>query len=74
MDAVADTYFTGFITAQWSPIFWFILFLGATLFVVYRGVNKGIERLSTVLMPILLILILGIAVSPCSCAIPTAPV
>ena len=62
MDAVADTYFTGFITAQWSPIFWFVLFLGATLFVVYRGVNKGIERLSTVLMPILLVLILGIAI------------
>ena len=62
MAAVADTYFTGFITAQWSPIFWFLLFLGATLFVVYRGVDKGIEKLSTILMPILLVLILGIAV------------
>ena len=62
MAAVADTYFTGFITAQWSPIFWLLLFLGATLFVVYRGVDKGIEKLSTILMPILLVLILGIAV------------
>ena len=58
MAAVADTYFTGFITHQWSPILWFILFLGATLFVVYRGVDKGIEKLSTVLMPILLALII----------------
>ena len=33
--AVADNYFTGFITAQWSPIVWFLIFLGATLFVVY---------------------------------------
>ena len=62
MDAVSDSYFTGFITAQWSPIFWFVLFLGSTLFVVYKGVDKGIEKLSTVLMPILVVLILGIAV------------
>ena len=62
MAAVADTYFTGFITAQWSPIFWLLLFLGATLFVGYRGADKGIEKLSTILMPILLVLSLGIAV------------
>ena len=60
--AAADTYFTGFITAQWSPIIWFVIYLTATTFVVYKGVNKGIEKLSTVLMPILLVLILGIAV------------
>ena len=62
MAAVSDSYFTGFITAQWEPIIWFLLFLGATLFVVYKGVDKGIERLSTILMPILLVLILGIAI------------
>jgi len=62
MAAVSDTYFTGFITAQWNPILWFLVFLGATLFVVYRGVDRGIERLSTILMPILLMLIMGIAV------------
>ena len=62
MAAVADTYFTGLITAQFSPLFWFLLFLGTTLFVVYKGVDKGIEKLSTILMPILLVLILGIAV------------
>ena len=59
--AVADTYFTGFITAQWSPIVWFLIFLGATLFVVYKGVDKGIEKFSRILMPLLLVLILGIA-------------
>ena len=60
--AVADNYFTGFITAQWSPVIWFLIFLGATLFVVYKGVDKGIEKLSRILMPLLLVLILGIAV------------
>ena len=58
---VADGYFTGFITAQWSPIIWFVIYLLGTTLVVYKGVNEGIERLSKVLMPILLILIVGIA-------------
>ena len=59
--AVADGYFTGFITSQWSPIIWFVIFLLANTVVVYKGVNHGIERLSKVLMPILLVLIIGIA-------------
>jgi len=59
--AAADGYFDAFITAQWSPIIWFAIFLATTAFVVYKGVNKGIERMSKVLMPILLVLILGIA-------------
>ena len=61
MNAVADNYFTGFITATWEPIIWFLLFLGATMFVVYKGVDNGIEKFSRVLMPLLLVLILGIA-------------
>jgi len=60
--AISDTYFTGFITAQWSPIIWFLIFLGATVFIVYKGVDKGIERLSRILMPVLVVLIAGIAV------------
>ena len=60
--AVAGDYFAGFITAQWSPLLWFLLFLGATVFVVYKGVDKGIEKLSRILMPLLVVLILGICV------------
>ena len=60
--AAADTYFTGFITARSEPIVWFLIYLAATTLVVYKGVNKGIEKLSKILMPILLVLILGIAV------------
>lgn len=62
MAAVADAYFDSFITSQWSPILWFLIYLIATTFVVYKGVDKGIEKLSSILMPILLVLILGIAV------------
>ena len=60
--AMADGYFTSFITSQWSPILWFVIFLLATAFVVYKGVDSGIEKFSRVLMPILLVLILCIAV------------
>ncbi len=60
--AAADSYFSGFITGTWSPILWFVVFLAATTVVVYKGVDKGIERFSRVLMPILLVLIMGIAV------------
>lgn len=59
---MADGYFTGFITSQWEPIVWFLIYLTATTMVVYKGVNHGIEKYSKVLMPILLVLIVGISV------------
>lgn len=58
---MANDYFGGFITSQWPPIIWFLIFMGATMFVVYKGVGSGIERLSKILMPVLLVLIIFIA-------------
>ncbi len=60
--AEADGFFGGFITSPVEPIIWFVIFLAATTFVVYKGVNAGIERMSKVMMPILLVLIICIAV------------
>ncbi|MBR4290882.1 MAG: sodium-dependent transporter [Oscillospiraceae bacterium] len=60
--AAASSYFDNFITAQWSPIIWFGIYLGATALVVYKGVDKGIEKLSRALMPVLLVLVLSIGV------------
>ena len=59
--AAADGYFTGFITSQFSPILWFVVFLAATVAVVYMGVTNGIERFSKFIMPVLLLMIVGIA-------------
>ena len=39
-----------------------LLFLFATAFVVFRGVNKGIESFSKILMPILILLVVVIAI------------
>ena len=61
-DAAQDGYFTGFITQEISPIVTMLIFLGLTAAVIFGGVNKGIEKLSRILMPILLILIIGISV------------
>lgn len=59
--AVQDGFFTGFITAQWEPVLWFVIFLGATAFIIYKGVNNGIEKMSKIMMPILLVLIIAIS-------------
>ena len=40
----------------------FVVFLGLCAFIVFRGVNKGIESSSKVIMPILLVLIIGISI------------
>lgn len=57
-----DGYFTDFITAPVAPIVFMLLFLAVTAYVVYAGVDKGIERFSRLVMPGLLVMILGIAI------------
>lgn len=42
------------------------LFMAATVFVVYRGVGKGIERLARILMPLLLVILMLLLVSAMS--------
>ena len=55
--AAEDGYFTGFITADVEPILLLCVFLFAVAFIVFRGVNKGIEASSKIIMPILLLLV-----------------
>ena len=64
--AAEDGYFTGFITGDWQPIVFHTIFFLATAFIIYLGVNNGIEKLSKVLMPILVILVVVIAVYSCT--------
>ena len=58
----ADTYFGGFISQVGEPVFWFALFLGLTAVVVLCGVEKGIEKVSKLMMPVLVVLSVIIAV------------
>ncbi len=62
MQTAQEGYFTGFITSQASPIVMLAIFLAVVSVVIILGVNKGIENFSKVLMPVLILLVLGIAV------------
>ena len=60
--AAQDGYFTSFITSKVSPLVFMLVFLALTAWVVYRGVEKGIEKFSKFIMPGLILLIIIIAV------------
>ena len=61
-DAAGDTYFSSFIGSSVSPLVYFAIYLGLTAIVILLGVNKGIEKLSKFLMPLLVIISVIIAV------------
>lgn len=60
--AAQDGFFTSFISGNYEPVIFLVLFLFATSFVIFRGVNKGIESFSKILMPILILFVIIIAV------------
>lgn len=60
--AVADTYFGGYITSSPEPMIWMLIYFAITAFVVICGVEKGIEKYSRILMPILVVMVIGISV------------
>lgn len=62
MQAAEDGYFKGYIAAETEPVVTTVVFLFIVAVIVFRGVNKGIESSSKVIMPILLLLVVGIAV------------
>lgn len=56
-DALAeDSYFTGFITAGASVEVWFLIFTLVVLLIIVAGVEHGIEKVSKMMMPVLVIL------------------
>ena len=63
-------FYESFVSNPWLPVVWTIVFLLLTHFIVVRGVEKGIERSSKVMMPALFILLLILAV--CAMLLPGA--
>lgn len=56
-----DTYFTEFVSNGVSTEFWFVLFSLAVILVVAAGVEKGVERVSKLMMPVLVVLAIFVA-------------
>lgn len=64
-----ENYFSDFISSgkapwqsAWTVEFWFAVFAVATMVVIFFGVQNGIERVSKVMMPVLVLLCLVIVI------------
>ena len=60
--ATNSNFFENFIAQPLEPIGWFLLYLALTALVVLFGVEKGIEKVSKIMMPILVVLTVFIAI------------
>ncbi len=61
-EAAEDGYFTGYIASETEPIVLMAAFLAVVAVIIFMGVNKGIESSSKIIMPILILLVVGIAI------------
>lgn len=50
------------VTSGWPPIWYHLLVMGTTIFIVSMGVQKGIERASLILMPVLFGILILLAI------------
>ena len=60
--AAGDDFFGSFISDAVSGELWFLIFAVATVLVIIMGVEKGVERVSKIMMPALVILSVAVAV------------
>ncbi len=60
--AATDGFFDSFIASPSEPVGWFLIYLAITALVVLLGVEKGIEKVSKIMMPVLVVLTVFIAV------------
>lgn len=61
-NATQNNYFTSFISSKPAPIIFTLIFMAITVFIVYFGIEKGIERFSKMVMPVLIIIIVGVSI------------
>lgn len=52
-----------FINSGWRPLVWTLVFVIATGAVVLGGVEKGIERINKILMPLLFLILIGLVIN-----------
>lgn len=57
-----SSYFGSYISSVAQPVIWFLVFITLTAAVVIFGVDKGIEKVSKIMMPALVVLMLFIVI------------
>ena len=57
-----DGYFGDFISDSWQAEFWFIIFAILIFAIILGGVENGVERMSKIMMPLLVVLAVIVAV------------
>ncbi len=60
--SVLNTMFSDFVSSTWAPLIVQTVFLLATTLIVVFGIKGGIEKFSKVMMPLLFVIVLGIAI------------
>lgn len=55
--------FENFVSNPWKPVFYALLFAIATHLIIVLGVQKGIERASKIMMPVLFVVLVVLAVN-----------
>ena len=62
LNAAKEGYFSEFISGTGEPLGWFALYIALTMLVVLFGVEKGVEKVSKIMMPVLVIISLFIGI------------
>ncbi len=62
MAANKGAFFSEYITHTAEPLVWFSIYIAITAIIVLFGVEKGIEKVSKIMMPVLIVLILFVSI------------
>ncbi len=62
--------FASFSANPWRPLLWLVVFMLITHFIIVRGVEKGIEKASKIMMPVLFVLLVILVI--CAVSLPNA--
>ncbi len=57
-----ETMFRDFTSGSWRPLFWQLVFMFLTAWIIVAGVKGGIEKYTKILMPLLLIIIVVLCI------------
>ena len=62
LTADGGVFFSTFISSNFAPIVWTVIFMLITAFVLLLGVKDGIQRVCTVIMPLLIVMMIALSI------------